>query len=77
MMTLEQIREEAMALPEVDRVLLGEELREPDLSTAELTDIERAWQEEALRRLEEVRGGKTALLSLDEVLQSLERRVGL
>ena len=76
-MTLEQIREEALALPEVDRVLLGEELLEPDLSREELTDIERAWQEEALRRLDEVRAGKAALLSLDEVLQLLERRVGL
>ncbi len=76
-MTLEQIREEALALPEVDRVLLGEELLEPDLSTEELTDIERAWQEEALRRLDEVRAGKAALLPLDEVLQHLERRVGL
>jgi len=77
MMTLEQIRAEAMALPVEDRRMLGEELLETNLSAEELADIEKAWHQEAARRLEDVRAGKATLLPLEEVLQSFEKRVGL
>ena len=77
MMTLEQIRAEAMALPVEDRMMLGEELLERELSAVELAHVEKAWHEVAAGRLEDVRAGRATLLPLEEVLQSLERRVGL
>jgi hypothetical protein len=77
MMTLGQIREQAMTLPELDRVLLGEALLAPDYTGAELAAIERSWQEEAARRLEEVRAGEATLVPLEDVVLRLEKRVGL
>ena len=76
-MTLEQIRAEAMALPEEERLQLGEELRESDMSAEERAEVEKAWHAESAKRLEEIRAGKATLLPLEVVLQGLERRVGL
>ncbi len=77
MMTLEQIRAEAMALPPQERVLLGEELLANDLSAEELAEIETSWENEAALRLEDVRAGRATLLPLEQTLRSLEQRVGL
>lgn len=47
------------------------------MSAEERAEIEKAWHAEAAKRLEEISAGKATLLPLVEVLQGLERRVGL
>lgn len=74
-MTLEQIREEAMALPEVDRVLLGEELLIGPQSAEELADIEKAWIFEVERRLEEMRAGRSKTVPHEEVMAELKQLI--
>jgi hypothetical protein len=75
MMTLEQIREEAMALPEEDRVMLGEELLIGPQSDEELAEIEKAWDVEIARRVAEVESGQAVLIPYEEVMRELERLI--
>jgi hypothetical protein len=55
-MTLDQLAQEALALPSESRALLADKLME-SLDTAELDDIDRLWATEAKRRRDEVRTG--------------------
>jgi putative addiction module component (TIGR02574 family) len=73
MMTLEQIRAEAMALPEEDRVALAGELMQCELSPAELADIEQAWLEEAERRLADMRAGRTQPVPNEEAVRKIRQ----
>jgi putative addiction module component (TIGR02574 family) len=77
MMTLEQIRAEAMALPPDERAMLGEELLIGPQSEEELGDIERAWDEEIARRVADVESGKATLISHEEVMKELDQLVRL
>ena len=68
MMTLEQIRAEAMALPEEERLQLGEELRESDMSAEEMAEVEKAWAVEVVRRLADNRAGRAQAIPHGEVM---------
>ncbi len=56
-MTVEQIAEEALALPSESRALLADKLVE-SLDTAALSRIDQVWLAEAKRRRDDVRSGK-------------------
>ncbi|MBX3250757.1 MAG: addiction module protein [Myxococcales bacterium] len=78
--TAKKILHEALALPEEDRVRLAEHLLDSvPRETAEM--LERAWNEEALRRAEALADGETtaidgevALTRLENKLRALHRR---
>lgn len=78
--TAKKILDDALALPEEDRVRVAERLLDSvPLETAE--EIERAWNEEAIRRAEalargetEALDGPTAVAELEDKLRSLHRR---
>ena len=79
-MTVEQLTEEALALPSEARALLADRLVE-SLDPVEDERFRRIWAEEALRRRDEVRTGAVKTVPGDEamarVLDSLAaRRLG-
>jgi putative addiction module component (TIGR02574 family) len=71
-MTIEQLKSEALKLPHHERARLAQELIE---SLDEETEIERAWYEEAERRLLEIREGKVAAVSAEEVFAAARARL--
>jgi len=74
-MTLDQIAEEALALPSEARALLADRLVE-SLDAAEANRIDRLWATEARRRRDEVRQGLVQTIPGDEALASVRRSVG-
>jgi hypothetical protein len=76
-MTVEQLTEEALALPSEARALLADRLVE-SLDPVEDERFRRIWADEALRRRDEVRTGKVKTIPGDEamarVLDSLAAR---
>jgi len=74
-MTIEQIANEALALPSEQRALLAERLVE-SLDTAETTRIDRLWAAEAKRRRDEVRQGLVRTIPGDEALAQVRRSLG-
>jgi len=74
-MTVEQIAEEALALPSESRALLADKLVE-SLDTAALSRIDKAWLAEAKRRRDEVRSGKVQTIPGDEALADVRRSLG-
>ena len=74
-MTIEQIADEALALPSEQRALLADRLVE-SLDTAETNRIDRLWSAEARRRRDEVREGLVRTIPGDEALARVRRSLG-
>lgn len=73
-LTVEQISEQALALPSEARALLADCLVE-SLAPVEDVRIRELWRDEALRRRDEVPGGRVKSIPGDEALARV-RRVG-
>jgi putative addiction module component (TIGR02574 family) len=74
-LTVEQLANEAMQLPAAARAELAEKLVE-SLDTAELTEIDKLWAAEAIRRRDEVRQGLVKTIPGDEALAQVRRSLG-
>jgi Putative addiction module component len=74
-MTVEQIAEEALALPSESRALLADKLVE-SLDTAALSHIDNTWLAEAKRRRDEVRSGGIKTIPGDDALAKVRREQG-
>lgn len=73
-MTVEQIAEEALALPSEARALLADRLAE-SLDPAEDGATRQLWIAEALRRRDDVRNGRIKTVPGDEALARVRRAV--
>ncbi len=74
-MTLEQLAEEALALPSESRALLADRIVE-SLDVRELSDLDQLWATEAKRRRDEVREGRVKTIPGDEAFLEVRRAVG-
>ncbi len=74
-MTIDQIAEEALALPSEARALLADRLVE-SLDAAEANRIDKLWATEAKRRRDEVRQGRVQTIPGDEALARVRRSLG-
>jgi Putative addiction module component len=72
--TVEQIAEQALALPSEARALLADRLVE-SLDPAEDGQVRRLWAAEAIRRRDEVRSERVKPISADETFASVRRTV--
>jgi putative addiction module component (TIGR02574 family) len=68
-MTEDQVEIEALALPRHARARIAELLI---ASLDEDSEIERAWDEEVRRRVEEIRSGKVQTVPGEEVFKEIE-----
>jgi hypothetical protein len=73
-MTVEQIADEALALPSEARALLANRLVE-SLDPAEDGLLKKLWATEALKRRDEVRSGLVKTIPADEALAQVRRAV--
>jgi putative addiction module component (TIGR02574 family) len=73
-MTIEQVAEEALALPSAARALLADRLVE-SLDTAEDAQVRQLWVAEARRRRDDVRSGRVKTIPGDEALAQVKRAV--
>ena len=73
-LTVEQVVENALALPSEARVLLADRLVE-SLDPAEDGPLRDLWVGEARRRREEVRSGRVKTISREEVLAKVKQSV--
>ena len=73
-LTVEQIAEAALSLPSEARALLADRLVE-SLDPAEDENLRQVWAAEALRRRDEVRGGRIKTFSSEEGLARVRRAV--
>ncbi|NVB41809.1 addiction module protein [Pseudenhygromyxa sp. WMMC2535] len=64
-----KVFDDALALPERDRLELAEALFD-SLSAKDQAKIDEAWRTEILRRMEQVRNGEVQLESWEEVRQA-------
>jgi len=71
-LTVEQIAEEALALPSEARALLADRLAE-SLDPAEDGYIHQLWVKEAQRRLDDVRSGRVQTIPGEEALAQVRR----
>ena len=71
-LTIEQIAEEALALPSEARALLADRLVE-SLDPAEEGYIQQIWAAEARRRRDDVRSGHVQTILGDEALERVRR----
>ena len=74
-MTIDQIAEEALALPSESRALLADRLVE-SLDAAEVSRIDKLWAAAAKRRRDEVRQGRVQTIPGKEALARVRRSVG-
>ena len=74
-MTMEQLAEEALALPTEQRALLADRLVE-SLDAAEASRIDQLWTSGAKRRRDEVRQGRVRTIPGDEALARVRRSLG-
>lgn len=74
-MTIEQLAEEALALPIEQRALLADRLVE-SLEGSEVSRLDRLWATEAKRRRDEVRQGRVETIPGDEALARVRRSLG-
>ena len=74
-MTIEQLAEEALALPSESRALLADRIVE-SLDVRELSDLDQLWAAEAKRRRDEVREGRVKAIPGDEAFLKVRRAVG-
>ena len=73
-MNVEQVAEEALALPSEARAWLVDRLVE-SLDSTEDGHVRRLWAAEARRRLEDVRCGRVTTIPGDEALAQVKRAV--
>jgi putative addiction module component (TIGR02574 family) len=73
-MTVEQIADEALALPSEARALLADRLVE-SLDPAEDGYIRQLWMREARRRVDEVRRGEVKTIPADEAFAQVRQAV--
>jgi len=74
-MTIEQLAEEALALPSEQRALLADRLVE-SLDAAEANRIDGVWATEVKRRRDEVLDGLVRTIPGDEGLARMRRSLG-
>ena len=74
-MTVEQIAEEALALPSESRALLADKLVE-SLDTAALSRTDQAWLAKAKRRRDDVRSGRVQTIPGDEAFAKVRCTLG-
>lgn len=74
-MTIEQLAEEALALPSKSRALLADRIVE-SLDAGELSDLDQLWATEAKRRRDEVREGRVKTIPGDEAFLKVRSVVG-
>ncbi len=74
-MTIEQLAEEAVALPIEQRALLADRLVE-SLDADEVSRLDQLWGAEAKRRRDEVREGRVQTIPGDEALARVRRSLG-
>lgn len=72
---LDRLREQAKQLSDDERCILGAELLAPNGDT-DIADVEQAWDEEILRRVEEIKSGKVQTIPHEEVMASLRAEFG-
>ena len=72
---LDRLREQAKHLTDDERCILGAELLEPD-GDDDKASVEQAWDEEILRRVEEIKSGKVQMIPHEEVMASLRAELG-
>ena len=68
---LERIREQAKQLSDDERCILGAELLESD-GDGDAADVEQAWDQEILRRVEEIKSGKVQMIPMEQVFSELD-----
>lgn len=73
-MTVEQIADEALALPSEARALLADRLVE-SLDPAEDGYIRQLWMREARRRVDEVRRGEVKAIPADEAFAQVRQSI--
>jgi hypothetical protein len=73
-MTIEQVAEQALALPSEARALLADRLVE-SLDPAEDSLVRQLWVAEARRRRDDVRSGRVKTIQGDEALAQVRRSV--
>lgn len=73
-MTVEQIADEALALPSEARALLADRLVE-SLDPAEDGYIRQLWMREARRRVDEVRRGEVKTIPADEAFAQVRQAI--
>lgn len=73
-MTVEQIADEALALPSEARALLADRLVE-SLDPAEDGYIRQLWMREARRRIDEVRAGEVKTIPADEAFAQVRQAI--
>lgn len=78
-MPVEQLEAEALALPSHDRIRLVERLieslDEDESEDEDPAEIERAWEEEIRRRLEEFDSGAVEAIPAAEIIADLRQRL--
>jgi putative addiction module component (TIGR02574 family) len=74
-MTIEQLAEEALALPSESRALLADRIVE-SLDVRELSSLDQLWATEAKRRRDEVREGRVKTIPGDEAFLKVRSAVG-
>ena len=74
-MKVEEIAEEALALPSEARALLADRLVE-SLDPAEDGQLHQLWAPEAQRRLQELRSGSVRAIPGEEAVANLRRKYG-
>lgn len=74
-LTVEQIAEEALALPSEARALLADRLVE-SLDPAEDGYVQQLWMAEARQRRDDVRNGRVQTIPGDEALAQVRRTFG-
>jgi putative addiction module component (TIGR02574 family) len=72
---LEKLFEEVMALSDEERAPLIQMLEAHDRCTFSPAEIEREWNEEAVRRYQEYKDGKVEAISLDEALSRIRNQL--
>jgi putative addiction module component (TIGR02574 family) len=73
-MTIEQIAQEALALPSAARARLADQLVE-SLDPAADEAVHALWATEAMRRRDEVRSGRVQTIPGDEAMKQVRRAV--
>ena len=74
-MTIDQLAEEALALPSEQRALLADRLVE-SLDAPEANRLDQLWAAEAKRRRDDVRQGRVQTIPGDEALARVRRSLG-
>jgi putative addiction module component (TIGR02574 family) len=68
-----KILEEALTLPEEDRLYLAEALQESVETVESQEEVDAAWRQEIVRRVRSIKDGSAVLHSLDDVERELSQ----